>query len=70
MVKVHKKKLCSPISSQKFLIYFRATRSDVYIKEILQAHVTSKPDVMQFTIKTQEISKPFSLRPIPSSSQD
>jgi len=34
----------------------------MYIKELLQAHVTSEANVMQFTIKTQEISIAFSLR--------
>jgi hypothetical protein len=42
----------------------------VHIKKILQAHAASKANVVQFTIKTQEISKSFSLRPITSSSQN
>jgi hypothetical protein len=48
----------------------RATNFDVYFKKLLKTHTVPKTDVMQFTIKTQEISKSFSLRPIPSSSQD
>jgi len=56
----------------KSLIYFRATRPDVnmYIEKFLQAHVTSKTNVVQFNIKTQEISKSMSFRPITSGSQD
>jgi hypothetical protein len=38
--------------------------------ELTNVQVTPKTDVMQLTIKTQEISKAFSLRPITSSSQD
>jgi len=37
----------------KFLIYFRATTSDVYIKKFLQTHTAHKANVVQLTIKTQ-----------------
>jgi hypothetical protein len=64
-------KLCSLISrASQFLIYFHATFTYVFVKKLLQSHATPKTNVMQFTIKTQEISKAFSLRPTTSSRQD
>ena len=45
-----------------------------YLPDVLivmhRIHATSKTTVVQFTIKTQEISKLLSFRTIPSNSQD